>query len=114
MSLLPPPLSLYVHLPWCVRKCPYCDFNSHPAPASLPQADYVDALLQDLEHDLPHVAGRPLHSIFFGSLKTVNPAIKNWIKVGDIITMQATILKSCATSMEQFRGSGSFTQSGLN
>ncbi|HEY4368457.1 MAG TPA: radical SAM family heme chaperone HemW [Steroidobacteraceae bacterium] len=66
MPLAPPPLSLYVHLPWCVRKCPYCDFNSHVAPALLPQADYVAALLEDLEHDLPHVAGRPLQSIFFG------------------------------------------------
>lgn len=61
-----PPLSLYVHLPWCVRKCPYCDFNSHAAPVHLPQADYVEALLEDLEHDLPWAAGRPLISIFFG------------------------------------------------
>ena len=61
-----PPLSLYVHLPWCVRKCPYCDFNSHVAPALLPQADYIAALLQDLEHDLPYAAGRPLVSLFFG------------------------------------------------
>jgi len=61
-----PPLSLYVHLPWCVRKCPYCDFNSHAAPAVLPQADYIDALLQDFEHDLAYAGGRALHSIFFG------------------------------------------------
>ncbi len=61
-----PPLSLYVHLPWCVKKCPYCDFNSHALDGSIPAADYVDALLLDLEHDLPLVWGRPVHSVFFG------------------------------------------------
>lgn len=66
MLLQPPPLALYVHLPWCVRKCPYCDFNSHVAPEQLPQQDYVDALLQDLDHDLPDGGSRPLVSIFFG------------------------------------------------
>ena len=66
MSLELPPLSLYVHLPWCVRKCPYCDFNSHAAPAQIPQAQYVDALLEDLETDLEAVQGRLLKSVFFG------------------------------------------------
>jgi putative oxygen-independent coproporphyrinogen III oxidase len=61
-----PPLSLYVHLPWCVRKCPYCDFNSHEATGELPENAYVDALLADLAQDLPRVAGRELVSIFFG------------------------------------------------
>ncbi len=61
-----PPLSLYIHIPWCVRKCPYCDFNSHNAPQNLPQRDYVDALLRDLDQDLPLARGRPLVSIFFG------------------------------------------------
>lgn len=61
-----PPLALYVHIPWCIRKCPYCDFNSHKAPSSLPEQAYVDALLQDLEQDLPLAAGRPLESIFIG------------------------------------------------
>ncbi len=61
-----PPLSLYIHVPWCVRKCPYCDFNSHNAPNSLPQSEYVDALLRDLDQDLPLAQGRPLTSIFFG------------------------------------------------
>ncbi|HMN45826.1 MAG TPA: radical SAM family heme chaperone HemW [Povalibacter sp.] len=61
-----PPLSLYVHLPWCVRKCPYCDFNSHAAPAQIPQRDYVDALLEDLDLDRPAAGDRPLISIFFG------------------------------------------------
>jgi len=61
-----PPLSLYVHIPWCVRKCPYCDFNSHNAPQTLPQREYVEALLHDLDRDLPLAHGRVLQSIFFG------------------------------------------------
>src|SRR5690348_11330234 len=64
--MIAPPLSIYVHLPWCVRKCPYCDFNSHVAPPDLPQTKYVDWLLQDVEHDLPSIAGREVQSIFFG------------------------------------------------
>lgn len=60
-----PPLSLYIHIPWCVRKCPYCDFNSHTADA-IPEAIYVEKLLQDLQQDLSYVQGRKLHSIFFG------------------------------------------------
>lgn len=67
MALLEsPPLSLYVHLPWCVRKCPYCDFNSHAARGDIPADQYVDALLRDLEQDLPLVWGRPVQSVFFG------------------------------------------------
>jgi putative oxygen-independent coproporphyrinogen III oxidase len=61
-----PPLALYIHIPWCVRKCPYCDFNSHAAGPTLPEDEYVDALLADLDLDLQHVHGRPLTSIFFG------------------------------------------------
>ena len=64
--LSPPPLTLYVHLPWCVRKCPYCDFNSHQARGELPFDAYVDALLADLDHDLPLAWGRPVHAVFFG------------------------------------------------
>ncbi|HFD81541.1 MAG TPA: radical SAM family heme chaperone HemW, partial [Gammaproteobacteria bacterium] len=62
----PPPLSLYVHFPWCVRKCPYCDFNSHPLRDDLPEQAYVDALLADLEQELPSVWGRTVHSVFLG------------------------------------------------
>jgi putative oxygen-independent coproporphyrinogen III oxidase len=61
-----PPLGLYVHLPWCVSKCPYCDFNSHVAPENLPVDTYIDALLIDLEADLPLVWGRPVGSVFIG------------------------------------------------
>lgn len=60
-----PPLSLYVHIPWCVRKCPYCDFNSHET-KTIPEAEYVAALLNDLEQDLHLAQGRKLRSIFFG------------------------------------------------
>lgn len=60
-----PPLSLYVHIPWCVRKCPYCDFNSHTS-ETIPEQAYVDALKRDLEHALPMVQGRTLQSVFFG------------------------------------------------
>lgn len=61
-----PPLSLYIHFPWCVRKCPYCDFNSHELRGKLDENRYVDALLEDLEQDLPKVWGRPVGSIFLG------------------------------------------------
>jgi len=61
-----PPLSLYVHIPWCVRKCPYCDFNSHENAAALPENEYVARLLLDLESALPSVWGRRLGSVFIG------------------------------------------------
>ncbi|HEX4051103.1 MAG TPA: radical SAM family heme chaperone HemW [Steroidobacteraceae bacterium] len=61
-----PPLALYVHFPWCVRKCPYCDFNSHALHAELPEARYVEALLTDLAHEQPYAFDRPVQSIFLG------------------------------------------------
>ena len=61
-----PPLSLYVHFPWCVRKCPYCDFNSHPAKGPLPETAYVAQLLRDLDHDVALVGNRSLETIFIG------------------------------------------------
>ena len=60
-----PPLSLYIHLPWCVKKCPYCDFNSHAA-QGIPETAYIDALLLDLERALPDIWGRTIHTVFFG------------------------------------------------
>jgi len=62
-----PPLSLYVHLPWCIKKCPYCDFNSHEmAGADMPEQRYIDALIADLEASLPLIWGRSVHSVFIG------------------------------------------------
>lgn len=67
---IPPPLSLYIHIPWCVKKCPYCDFNSHEHKEAQNFTDlesmYVDALIKDLEYSLPKIWGRKIHSIFFG------------------------------------------------
>jgi oxygen-independent coproporphyrinogen-3 oxidase len=61
-----PPLSLYVHLPWCVRKCPYCDFNSYESREALPDQEYVEALLRDLRSELPFAQGRRIETIFLG------------------------------------------------
>ncbi len=61
-----PPLSLYVHIPWCIRKCPYCDFNSHEARGAIDEAAYVDALVADLDAALPHVWGRKVGTVFIG------------------------------------------------
>ena len=61
-----PPLSLYIHIPWCVKKCPYCDFNSHESADKIPENDYLQALFRDLKNDLPWAQNRKIHSIFFG------------------------------------------------
>lgn len=71
-----PPLSLYVHVPWCVKKCPYCDFNSHRITGNIPEEAYINALLHDVDNELASIQGRPIHSIFIGggtpSLLTAN------------------------------------------
>jgi len=61
-----PPLSLYIHIPWCVRKCPYCDFNSHTVKDELPEQRYIDALLRDMRDELSAVQGRSIDTIFIG------------------------------------------------
>lgn len=66
IQIIPPPLSLYIHFPWCVKKCPYCDFNSHKLKGKLDEDYYIDALIKDLEQDVPLVWGRSIHSVFMG------------------------------------------------
>jgi putative oxygen-independent coproporphyrinogen III oxidase len=61
-----PPLSLYIHIPWCIKKCPYCDFNSHEAKTDLPKQAYIDALVEDLKADAHYIQSRPIETIFIG------------------------------------------------
>jgi oxygen-independent coproporphyrinogen-3 oxidase len=92
--LAAPPLSLYVHLPWCVRKCPYCDFNSHALPArGVPEAAYLAALLDDLDYAARDCDGRPLVSIFFGG---GTPSLFSADSIGRIIEAAAQRLGAAA------------------
>src|SRR6202165_169002 len=84
MSRLPvPPLSLYVHFPWCVRKCPYCDFNSYTLNGELPRGPYLQRLTRDLEAQAPQVAGREVHSIFLGG---GTPSLFAPQAIGEVLT----------------------------
>ena len=77
-----PPLSLYIHIPWCVRKCPYCDFNSHESRDALPEREYVAALIRDLEMALPLVWGRKAYTVFFGG---GTPSLLSGASVAEIL-----------------------------
>ena len=80
-----PPLSLYIHIPWCMKKCPYCDFNSHEVKgggSEIPEREYVAALIADFEQTLPRVWGRRLHSVFFGG---GTPSLLSGAAVDDIL-----------------------------
>ena len=90
MPLTLPPLSLYIHLPWCVAKCPYCDFNSHALSGDLPEQAYVEALMADLELDLPRVWGRTVHSVFFGG---GTPSLFSARAIGQVIDGVSARLK---------------------
>ncbi|HEX7558544.1 MAG TPA: radical SAM family heme chaperone HemW [Usitatibacter sp.] len=115
-----PPLSLYVHIPWCLRKCPYCDFNSHEKRGEIPEEEYVDALIADLEASLPDVWGRRLHTIFIGggtpsllaprSIDRLLTAVRTLIMAGPDteITMEAN---PGTFERERFRG---FRDAGVN
>lgn len=83
------PLSLYIHIPWCVRKCPYCDFNSHESKQEIPEDLYVAALLQDLKENLPKIWGRRLVSIFFGG---GTPSLFSAKAIENILTGVNTLL----------------------
>jgi putative oxygen-independent coproporphyrinogen III oxidase len=78
-----PPLALYVHIPWCVKKCPYCDFNSHQAKETVPEKAYIEALVSDLEQALPEVWGRRVYSVFFGG---GTPSLFSAASIGALIS----------------------------
>ncbi|HSD60599.1 MAG TPA: coproporphyrinogen-III oxidase family protein, partial [Burkholderiales bacterium] len=78
-----PPLALYIHFPWCVRKCPYCDFNSHEARGEVPERDYLDALVRDMESALPLVWGRRVHTVFIGG---GTPSLLSPEGLGDLLS----------------------------
>ncbi|HUL56360.1 MAG TPA: radical SAM family heme chaperone HemW [Usitatibacter sp.] len=115
-----PPLSLYVHIPWCIRKCPYCDFNSHEKRGELDEDRYVDALVADLESSLPDVWGRRLHTLFIGggtpslfapaSIERLVTAVRTRMKVDPDteITMEAN---PGTFETERFRG---YREAGVN
>jgi putative oxygen-independent coproporphyrinogen III oxidase len=99
-ELMPPPLALYIHIPWCVKKCPYCDFNSHGQKGELPVADYITALTRDLEQDLPLVWGRTISSVFFGG---GTPSLFSGAAIGDILSMASSRLRfapNCEITLE--------------
>ena len=77
-----PPLSLYVHLPWCVRKCPYCDFNSHAAGDSPPRDRYIDAVMKDIEIESGRAGGRTVETVFIGG---GTPSLFSGGEIGEII-----------------------------
>ena len=119
-SLELPELSLYVHIPWCIRKCPYCDFNSHVSPKDIPEKAYTDQLLEDLQKDLFWVQGRKISSIFFGggtpslfsgeSITRVIEAAEKLIGFEDNIEVTLEVNPG---TMEQSRFK-SYRQSGVN
>ena len=85
-----PPLALYIHIPWCIKKCPYCDFNSHTARDALPEERYIEALARDLESALPLIWGRGIHSIFFGG---GTPSLFSAAGIDAILSMVRTLTK---------------------
>jgi putative oxygen-independent coproporphyrinogen III oxidase len=87
---VPPPLAVYVHLPWCVRKCPYCDFNSHAQRGEIPEQRYLAALTRDLERSLPLVWGREVSSIFIGG---GTPSLFTGAGIDELLCMLRTLLR---------------------
>ncbi len=90
-----PPLALYIHVPWCVRKCPYCDFNSHQTPEVLPEAQYLEALKADLEQALPLIWGRPIVSVFIGG---GTPSLLSGAAIADMLSMVRAYLPLLPTA----------------
>ena len=116
----PIPLSLYVHIPWCVKKCPYCDFNSHEARNDIPEDRYIEALTKDLESELPNIWGRPIESIFIGggtpslfSAKAIDTLLQRLRERLNIRPNIEITLEANPGTFEQMRFTG-FRQAGIN
>lgn len=119
LSILPP-LSIYIHIPWCIRKCPYCDFNSHESKTAIPEQQYIDCLVSDLDYTLPKIWGRRVYSIFFGggtpslfsarSIDTILAAVRARVTLDSEaeITLEAN---PGTFEAEKFRG---FRDAGVN
>ena len=115
-----PPLSLYIHFPWCVRKCPYCDFNSHEAKGAFPEEEYLDAVRLDLEQSLPLIWGRKIYTIFIGG---GTPSLMSAKGLDRLMSDVRTLLPldgACEVTMEANPGTfeaekfKSFRASGIN
>ena len=118
-QLILPPLGLYIHFPWCEKKCPYCDFNSHEA-AELPQSAYIDALLKDLDLDLHHVQGRTVETLFIGGGTPSLLSVSNLKSLMDGIAERVELCPSLEATMEANPGSAEtekfdgFRRAGIN
>lgn len=115
-----PPLALYIHIPWCIRKCPYCDFYSHEKHAILPENDYLDVLRRDLELSLPMIWGRKVSSIFIGG---GTPSLLSAAAIDKLLSFvreRLPVLPDAEISMEANPGTfetgrfKSYRESGIN
>ena len=95
-----PPLSLYIHIPWCVKKCPYCDFNSHEVQSNIPESDYVKILCQDFDRDYEYCESRPLKSIFIGGGTPSLFGVKSFEKILSHIQAKASLSGECEITLE--------------
>jgi putative oxygen-independent coproporphyrinogen III oxidase len=95
-----PALALYVHMPWCVRKCPYCDFNSHQLKSARPDDAYLDSLIRDLEAELPLVADRPIETVFFGGGTPSLFSPEQFARLLDAVRQRVTLADDVEITME--------------
>ena len=108
--MAPLPLTLYVHLPWCVRKCPYCDFNSHALTGDVPEATYIPSLLADLDAEAAHATGRPVHAIFFGG---GTPSLFSAKAIGAVLDRAAdrlSLTADCEVTLEANPGASEYAR----
>jgi len=115
-----PPLSLYIHIPWCIQKCPYCDFNSHKLTGDVPEASYVGRLLEDLRADLEWVQEREIRSIFIGGGTPSVLSAAAIQQLMDGVRATVTLSSDCEVTMEANPGTfetekfSAFVAAGIN